>query len=238
MERIDRIICLLELSDAVCQLSRFIGGRCYNLEALNGCSEAARAAMTVFAASHLLGQPVTLDQLAGTVVSTRRGIYDAYRLFYPERHIVSNDREFIPLLREGSERAPTRSNPTPPAWPRPMYADAIWEMMRSRFGTENETILIEVSNEILSTLAEKPHFNDDVLLHVIALSIYLASYLRQIPVSCAEITAATRVSVGDLRATYAAFYPHRDDLESLAFASTWIDNSFLRLLADLPREIP
>ena len=194
--------------------------------------------MSVFVASHLLGHPVTVDQLAQVVERTRRSIYDTYRLFYPERHIVSNDSEFILLLREGSERAGTGS-PTPPAWPRPMYADAIWDMMTSHFETEHETILIEVSDGILSILAVKPYFNDDEILRVVALSIYLASYLRQIPVSCAEISAATGVSVGDLRATYAAFFPHREDLlEYQALASTSTNNSFERLVADLPREIP
>ena len=192
--------------------------------------------MCVFAGSHLLGHPVTLDQLTQAVDRTRGSIYDTYRLFYPERHIVSNDSEFILLLRGSSERAQTGS-PTHPAWPRPMYADAIWDMMTSRFETEHETLLIEGSSGIFSILAVKPYFNDDEIRHVVALSIYLASYLRQIPVSCAEISAATGVSVGDLRATYAAFCPHREDLlEYREFAST--GNSFERLLADLPREIP
>ena len=229
---------MLEVSPAVCQLSMLIGRLSFHFDALRGSSRVARAAMSVFAASHLLGHPVNLDQLARVVNRTRRSICNTYRLFYPERHIVSNDSDFILLLREDSERAGTGS-PTPPAWPRPMYADAIWDMMNSHFETEHETILIEVSSGILSVLAEKPYFNDDEILHVVALSIYLASYLRQIPVSCAEISAATEVSVGDLRATYAAFYPYREDLlEYQALASTSIDNSFERLVADLPREIP
>ena len=49
--------------------------------------------------------------------------------------------------------------------------------MTPHFGTEHETILIEVSNGILSILAVKSYFNDDEILHVVALSIYLASYL-------------------------------------------------------------
>ena len=236
MESIEWLSRQLQLGPAVCQLSRLIGRLSFHLDALGGSSRLAIAAMCVFAGSHLLGHPVTLDQLAGVVGRTRLSIYDTYRLFYPERHIVSNDSEFILLLRENSERAQTGS-PTPPAWPRPMYADAIWDMMTSRFETEHETILIEGSNGIFSILAVKPYFNDDEILHVVALSIYLASYLRQIPVSCEEISAATGVSMGDLRTTYAAFYPHWEDLlEYRAFAST--GNSFERLLADLPHEIP
>ena len=236
VERIEMISGMLGVSPAVCQLSMLIGRLSFHFDALRGSSRVARAAMSVFAASHLLGHPVTLDQLARVVERTRRSIYDTYRLFYPERHIVSNDSEFILLLREGSERAGIGS-PTLPAWPRPIYADAIWDMMNSHFETEHETILIEVSCGILSILMVKPYFNHNEILRVVALSIYLASHLRQISVSCAEISAVTGVSVGDLRATYAAFYPHREDLlEYRLFASTSIDLE--RLVADLPHEIP
>ena len=234
-----RISRMLELSPAVCQLSNLISTLSSNLDALRDSSIHARAAMCVFAASHLLGHPVTLDQLSQNFYRTRRSISDTYRLFYPERHVVSNDGEFMLLLREGSERAGTGS-PTPPAWPEPEYADAIWDMMMtSHSKTAREAILSETYSGIVSTLAVKPYFNDDDdILPVIALSIYLAYCLRQTSVPCAQISATTGVSLGDLRAAYATFYPHREDLlECRALASSSIDNSFERLLADLPREI-
>ena len=235
-EEIDWITWLLELSPAVCRLSRLIGRLSFSLDALRGDSRRARAAVSVFAASHLLGRGVTADRLAPVVELTRHSIYETYGRMYSERRILSNDRNFIILVGAWSERARARS-PTAPDWPRPMYADAISNMMASHFEAEHETILIEVTIGIVSILAIQWYFVDEEISRVIALSIYLASYLRQIPVSCAEISAATGVSVGDLRATYAAFYPDREDLlECRTFAST--DNSFERLVADLPPEIP
>ena len=235
-EEIDWITWLLELSPAVCRLSRLIGMLSFPLDALRGDSRKARAAISVFAASHLLGRGVTADRLAPVVELTRHSIYETYGRMYPERRIVSNDRNFVVLVGTWSERARAGSS-TPPDWPRPMYADAVSNMMTSHFEAEHETILIEVTIGIVSSLAIKPYFIDEEMSHVLALSIYLASYLRQIPVSCAEISAATEASVGDLRATYTTFYPHREDLlECRTFAST--DNSFERLVADLPPGIP
>ena len=179
-----------------------------------------------------------MDQLAQIVNSTRRSIYDTYILFYPERHSISNDSDFLSLVYGGLEDAGTGS-PTPPDWPRTIYADAIWDMMVSHFETEHESILIEASTGVVALLMVKPYFNNYELRHVIALSIYLASHLKQIPLSCAEISVATGVSVRNLRAIHAVFYPHHEDLlEYELFASTSIDDSLERLVADLPREIP
>ena len=124
VERIEWISGQLGLSPLICQLARLIGMISFPFDALRRCSRAARAAMCVFAASHLLGHRVTLDQLAQVVERTRGSISDAYRLCYPQRYIVNRDSDVISVLREDLEHAWPRRT-IYPAWPRPEYADLI-----------------------------------------------------------------------------------------------------------------
>ena len=227
----NRLDPLLEISPAVRPLARLICRLSFPLDILHDSDPHDLAGMSVFAASHLLGYPITLDQIAQDPDCTPRGPFNTYRLFFPERDIVINS-DFFRLLVQRSEHAQT-SNLNPIGWPPPMYADAIGEWMTSHFETEHETILIEVSTGIFAILMVKRYFIEAEILHVMALSIYLASYLKQISVSCAEIRAATRVGLVRFRAIYARFYPHRKDLlEYPAFAS--VGYSFERLLADMP----
>ena len=226
----------LDLSPVACRLSILIGRRAFSLDVLRDCSLMAKVVMSIFAASHLIGRPVTLEQISPVVELSRPTILDTYRLFYPEREAVI-DSECLLLLGEDPERATTGSLPHL-AWPRPEYTDAIWEMVASRFGTEHQTNLIEVSREFFLILVDKAYFDGENVMKIAALSICLASYLRHIRISRREIASVTGVSVDDIRVIYALFYFHRDDLlEHRAVDGTWMDNNFERLVNDLPLEV-
>ena len=224
----------LDLSPEACRLSIVIGRRAFCLDVLRHCSRMEKAAMSVFVASHLVGHPVTPEQISPVVELSRRTIYDTYRQFYPARRAVI-DGEFLLLLGKDPEWATTGSLP-PLAWPRPEYANVFWEMIAEQLNIMQEHyLLIEISRVLFRNLVDKPYFNAENVLNIIALSIYLASYLNDIPIPLREIASVTGVSLGEVRAIYALFYPHRKGL--LENRAVWMDDNFERLVDDLPREM-
>ena len=234
---IERFSQQLHLSPVTCRLSHVIGRRVLDLDGVRYCSRWAKAAMSIFVASRLVDHPVTLERISLAVGVSPRTIRDTYRLFYPERETVI-DNECLLLLRQNSERTTTGS-PAPLSWPRPEYTDAIWEMVASELDIEPEAMLIETSRRLFQILVDKVYFGDDHVMHIAALSIYLASRLRLIHVSCGEIASATGSNVGDIRTIFASFYPYRNELLAhRAVDSAWMDNEFERLLHALPREVP
>ena len=246
--RLDRMECIVELlcqvlslDDVVYEVSQVIAARSMHINALLDSSRLARAAVYVFVASHLLGPPVTIEQICPAIGLSRRTIFDAYRLFYRERGTII-DEELLSLVHRNSERAMTGS-PPPLARPRPEYTEGLWEFLAYRLGIEPENTLIEISRPILVSLLGKAYLNPnndrsdaDHVLNIAALSFCVASSLRHVPVSCREVASATGVSVNIIRTTYALFYPHRQDL--LEHSRLWINNNLARLINDLPRELP
>ena len=238
METIERASFHLELSGVTARLSKTVARRSFHMQALGDCSRCAKAAISIFVASHLLSDPVTLERIAPVLEVTPRTIYNTYRLFFPERETVI-DREYFPVLLENLGAATTES-PLALAWPQPEYTVTFWYMITSRIDLEEDcTILIEVSRRLFSILANKTYFNTNHVTDVVALSIYLASYLRSIPLRCQEIASATGVSENDIRSNYAVFYPHRKDLlEHPEADTTWMENDLERRLDGMPQEMP
>lgn len=224
----------LDLSPEACRLSVMIGRRAFGLDVVRHCSRMEKAAMSVFVASHFVGHAVTLEQISQAVGLSRRTINDTYRLFYPARRAVI-DGALLLLLGEDPAGATTGSLP-PLAWPRPEYANAFWEMIAERLSLIQEHSLIEVSRLLFLKLVDKPYFNAENILNIIALSIYLASYLNNTPpIPVRKIALVTGVSVSQIQVTHALFYPHRKDL--LENRAVWMNDSFERLVDDLPWKI-
>lgn len=144
----------LGLNHAARMLSLLTVTRAFHMEALRNYTRGAKAAMSIFVASHLVGHPLTLEQVSMVTETNQRTILDTYRLFYPERETVI-DSEFLLLLGHSSQHARTENLPSL-AWPPPAYdeelrTDAFWETIASRLETEPEHnfTLIEVARELV-----------------------------------------------------------------------------------------
>ena len=245
MANIVGLLCqVLALDNVVCEVSQVIAARSMHMNPLLDSSRLAGAAVYVFVASHLVGPPVTIEQICPAIGLSRRTIFDTYRLFYRERETII-DEEVLSLVHRNSERATTGS-PPPLAWPRPEYNEGLWEIIAYRLGIEPENTLIEISRRILVSLLGKGYLNPDNnrsnadhVLNIAALSFCVASSLRHVAVSCREVASAIGVSVNDIRTIYALFYPHREDLlEHSRLNSFWINNNLATLIHDLPLELP
>lgn len=233
LDRLISSIDQLDLSPEACRLSIVIGRHAFRLDVLRDCTRMEQAAMSIFVASHLVGHPVTLEQISPVVGLSRRTIYETYRQFYPARRAVV-DGEFLLLLGEDPERATTGNLPLL-AWPRSEYANAFWEVITERFSIRQEHLVIEVSHVLFHNLVDQSYFTSENVLDITALSIYLASYLNGIPIPLREIGSVMGVSLDEVQVIYALFYPHRKDL--LENRAVWMDDNFERLVDDLPREM-
>ncbi|CAD6571633.1 MAG: hypothetical protein ASARMPRED_004662 [Alectoria sarmentosa] len=120
----------LGLNYAACRLALLIARRSFHMDALRDYSQWSKAAVSIFAASHLVRRPVTLEQVSTVMEISQRTILDAYRRFYPERE-TAIDRECLFLLREDPQHATRGDRPTL-VWPPPRYegeshTDALWQ---------------------------------------------------------------------------------------------------------------
>lgn len=212
----------LDLSPEACRLSIVIGRRAFGMDLLRDSSRREKAAMSIFVASHLVSDPVTVDEIAEVVELSGRTIYDTYRHFYPARRAVM-DREFLLLLDED-----------PAQWPS-TGANEFWEMIAERLNMTQEYSLFEVSRILCYDLMDKPYSNAVSISSIIALSIYLAGHLKDIPIPLQEIASVMGGSLDEVQALHALFYPHRKDL--LEIQIIWMDDNFRRLIDDLPREM-
>ena len=213
------------------------------MDTLRGCTSLAIAAMSIFVASHLVSHPLNTDLVSGFVRIYRHETYNTYRLFYPERATVV-DGEFLSLLREGPEPAATESQ-LPIAWPEPEVADEMWDSIAVELEANIQPRsveyfrLIEVSRFIFHILLGTEISAADNGLPLAALSIHLASYLRQVPMSRTQVAAAVGVSESDFNTIYESFYPHREDLlRDLAGDTLWTENDVEELRRRLSQEVP
>lgn len=217
--RLERSTYRLGLNYAGRLLALQIAGRAFHMEVLRGCTGRSIGAVSIFVASHLARQPLNMEQVSTVMQINPRRIRDTYIQFYPERETVI-DRESLFLLREDPQRA-TRGDLPSLAWPPPEYVeewrtDAFWQRVASQLEISPAAILIvvELSRTLMLRLTHRPYLHGHDIMEIAALSIYLASFLRDIPLSCEEIASATGVSEDDIRTIYALFYPHRQDLHA------------------------
>lgn len=200
-------------------LSVQIARRAFSMETLRDCTGWSIAGVSIFVASHLVHRPLPMERVSSVMQISQRRILNTYRQFYPERETVI-DRECLFLLRQDPQLATTGDLPSL-AWPplddhEEWRTDAFWQRIASQLEIAPAAVLtlMEVSRTLMLRLTHRPYLHDNSNLEIVALSIYLASWLRSIPVSCEEIASATGVSGGDIRTIYALFYPHRQDLNA------------------------
>lgn len=179
------------------------------LRTLRSYCRASIAAVAIYVASHLASYPVPLESISRVTEVMQRTIQELYRRFCLVRESVI-DGECLFLLGQ-DPRGATTGNLPPLAWPRPYYASTIWELVVSRLQVESPAFLIKVAPRLFMMLVERAYFNAESVLTLAALSIYLASYLKEIPVPCGEIAIAAGVSEADIRRLYALFYPYREN---------------------------
>lgn len=233
----------LGLNYAARMLSLLIAKGTFHMEELRDESRLAKAVMFDFVASHLVGHPLTLGQVSMLLEISQHSILHTYRLFYPQCETVV-DGEFLFLLGENAQRARTGNLPSL-AWPPPAYdeelcTDAFWETIASRLRIEPEhsLILMEVSRALVPRLVRRTYLIGKSSMEIAALCMYLASYLKDISISCGEIASATGTSEGNIHTLYARFYPHRQDLvQRRAFNRLRRAESFERRIGSLPREM-
>lgn len=218
--------------------------RVIHMDALRDCSRLSKTAVSLFVASHLVRQPVTLERVSTVMLIPQRTTLRAYRLFYPERETVI-DGECLYLLREDPQRATVRPLPSL-AWPplehdEEWSTDAFWQPIAFRLGTRNEATLtlMEISRALAPRLMHRTYLDANRTMDIAALCIYIASCMRGAPLSCGAVASATGVSEGEIRTIYALFYPHREDLLEHGTVIRIRSQGGLERTLDLsPREVP
>lgn len=96
-----------------------------------------------------------------------------------------------------------------------------------------------LSRRFVLNLIHKTYLHTTNIMELAALSIYLASCLKELPMTCGPIASATGVSEDDIRAIRARFYPHREELlEYRHYEAMRRTDSTERTLGFLAPEVP
>ena len=212
---------LLGLHIYTIRLSQGIGGGASELAAVNGRSEVAIAATSIYIASHFLGDPRSLTEVAQVAGVNEGTIHNLYRQFQSQPQLPTPEE-----LREDlgiALRTHGASAPALPTYP-PLDHD-FGQFENSQDVERVAEILSPIPRELLlpSTLARTTHrlarkleymasFTAESPPCLAAVCLYMAAWLTWEPLALNEILQATRVTKEEVHALYSRIYPVRAQL--------------------------
>ena len=203
------------------RLSQEIGGGAGGFPSVNGRSEVAIAATSVYIASHLLGRSRSLTAVAQVAGVNEGTIHNLYRQLHSEPQLPTPEE-----LREDLGVALWTAEASAPALP-------TYPPLNHEFGGSENSQDVERVAEILSpiprklllssALARTTHrmarkleytasFTAEYPPRLAAVCLYMASCLNREPLAFKEIQQATGVPRDVVHDFYSRIYPHRERL--------------------------
>ena len=210
---------LLGLQIYIIRLSQEIGGGACEFAMVNGHSEVAIAATSIYIASHLLGHSRSLTEIARVAGVNEGTIHNLYRQFHSQPQLPTPEelREELgtALRTAGAEVLPTY----PP--------------LNHEFGQFENSQDVERVAEILSSIPRKlllpsahartthrlarklecmASFTAEFPPSLAAVCLYMASWLTREPLAFEEIQKVTGIQKDEVHAFYSRIHPVRAQL--------------------------
>ena len=211
----------LGLNVSAIRLSQEIGGGACEFTSVNGRSEVAIAATSVYIASHLLGHSKSLKEVAQVAGVNEGTIHNLYRQLQSQPQLPTPEE-----LREDLGMALRTVGASAPALP-------TYPPLNHEFGEFENSLDVERVAEILSpiprklllssALARTTHrmarkleytasFTAEYPSRLAAVCLYMASWLNSEHLALEEIQQATGVPLDEVHAFYSRIYPFRAQL--------------------------
>ena len=212
---------MLGLQNCTIRLAQEIGGRSLEFAAVNDRSEVAVAATSTYIASHLLGHPRSLIEVAQVAGVNEGTIHELYRQIQSQPQLPTPEE-----LREDLGIALGTVTGQAPALP-------TYPPLNHEFGQFENSQDVERVAEILSSIprrlllrsanAQTTHrlarklehmasFTADSPPCLAAVCLYMASWLTREPLAIEEIEQVTGVPNDEIHAFYSRIYPVRAEL--------------------------
>ena len=205
----------------VIRFSQEIGGGACEFAAVNGRSEVAIAATSIYIASHLFGHSRSLTEVAQVAGVNEGTIHYLYRQLQSQPQLPTPEE-----VREDLSIALRTVGPPAPALP-------AYPPLNHEFGQSENSQDVERVAEILSSIPRKlllssalartthrlarklecmASFTADFPTCLAAVCLYMASWLNREPLALEEIQQATGVSSAEVHSFYSRVYPIRAQL--------------------------
>ena len=212
---------LLGLQIYAIRLSQEIGGGACEFAAVNDRSEVAIAATSIYIASHLLGDPRSLTEVAQVAGVNEGTIHKLYRQLQSQPQLPTPEE-----LREDLGIALRTVRGQAPALP-------TYPPLNHEFGQFENSQDVERVAEFLSSIPRKlllpsahartthrlarkleymASFTAEFPPYLAAVCLYMASWLTREPLAFEEIQKATGVKKDEVHAFYSRIYPVRAQL--------------------------
>ena len=206
----------------VIRFSQEIGGGACEFAGVNGRSEVAIAATSIYIASHLLGHSRSLTEVAQIAGVNEGTIHNLYRQLQSQPQIPTPEE-----VREDLSIALRTLVPLAPALPTyPPLNHDFGQFENSQDVKRVAEILSPIPRKLLlsSALARTTHRLARKLEYMAsftaadfppclaAVSLYMASWLNWEPLALEEIQQATGVPLAEVHALYSRIYPVRAQL--------------------------
>ena len=212
---------LLGLQICTIRLSQEIGGGVWEFAGVNGRSEVAIAATSIYIASHLLGHSRSLTEVAQVAGVNEGTIHKLYRLFQSQPQLPTPEE-----LREDLGIVLGTVGDSAPALP-------TYPPLNHEFGQFENSQDVERVAEILSSIPRKlllpsahaltthrlarkleymASFTAEFPPCIAAVCLYMASWLNREPLAFQEIHKVTGIFENEVHAFYKRIYPVRAQL--------------------------